>query len=259
MNASSNWADKTSPALTELVSRDPIVIVPIGAVEQHGNHLPVGTDAFAVESVARSAAGRWSGERPVVVLPTLWTGLSPHHMGLGGSITLRSETLISLVRDVCTSVLHHGARRILLLNGHGGNIAALDVVLTRLGELALDVDRVAAVTYWYLVGPRAGELRTSGRGGTGHAGEFETSLMLATHSALVEMDQAVTVYPELPSSYLSSDLFETGTARRFIPFDRLSASGTLGDPSVATREKGERILDACTEELIAFLEDFSGW
>lgn len=253
------WAERTSPTLAELSSRDPIVIIPVGSVEQHGRHLPVGTDAFAAEAVARVAAERWRGDRPVLFLPTLWTGLSPHHMGLAGSITLRAETFIALVHDVCVSLLRQGVRRVLLLNGHGGNVAALDVVLTKLGEAGLEIDRVAAVTYWHLVADRAPELRESQPGGTGHAGEFETSLMLATHRQLVIADEAESHYPELPSRYLASDLFEAGRARRYIPFDRVSPTGTFGDPSLASLEKGERILEACVEELLAFLEDFSGW
>ena len=93
----------------------------------------------------------------------------------------------------------------------------------------------------------------------GHAGEFETSLMLATHPERVELEGAATMYPELGSRYLSTDLFGAGIARRFVPFDALSPTGTLGDPSLASRETGERILHACSEELERFLADFAGW
>ncbi|MDZ7799648.1 MAG: creatininase family protein [Trueperaceae bacterium] len=254
-----DWADNTSPMLADAIARDPIVIVPVGSTEQHGHHLPVGTDAFAAETVARHAAEDWSDERPLLLLPTLWTGLSPHHMGLAGSITLTTSTFVDVVVDVCVSLLHHGVRRILLLNGHGGNVAALNVALARLGERGADVPRVAALTYFHLLGPRSAELRDTRTGGTGHAGEFETSLMLATHGTLVRMDEAVTCYPEHPSRYLSSDLFDGAPARRYLPFDALSPSGTLGDPSAASHEKGERIARACAEALGAFLQDFGSW
>lgn len=254
-----DWADNTSPMLADAIARDPIVIVPVGSTEQHGHHLPVGTDAFSAETVARRAAAHWDDERPLLLLPTLWTGLSPHHMGLAGSITLTTATFIDVVVDVCASLLHHGVRRILLLNGHGGNVAALDVALARLGERGWEVPRVAALTYFHLLGARSAELRDSRTGGTGHAGEFETSLMLATHGSLVHMDEAVTCYPAHPSGYLSSDLFDRAPARRYVPFDALSPSGTLGDPSLASRDKGERIAEACGEELGAFLRDFGSW
>jgi creatinine amidohydrolase len=253
-----NWADLTSPTLEGAISRDPVAVVPIGSVEQHGRHLPVGTDAFAAEAIARGAASRWTAEQPLLLLPTLWTGLSPHHMGLPGSLTLRTSTFIDVVQDVCTSLLHHGVRRIVLLNGHGGNVSALGVVLARLGEQGLPVERVAVVTYWHLVAHRTSEFRDTRHGGTGHAGEFETSLMLATHEQLVK-EGAEVCYPELPSDYLSTDLFAEGLAKRYVAFDRLSETGTLGDPSAASAEKGRRILIACSEELHAFLTDFASW
>lgn len=259
LSNSGYWPNNTSANLAEAIGRDPIVIVPVGSVEQHGNHLPVGTDSFAAEAVARNATGEWRGEKPLLLLPTIWTGLSPHHMGLAGSITLRSETFISLLEDVGSSLLHHGVRRILFLNGHGGNISALDVALTRLGERGLATERVVGLTYWHLVAERSGELRESRVGGTGHAGEFETSLMLVTHGEHVRLDQGTVAYPELPSRYLSTDLFEGSPARRFLPFDRASETGTFGDPSLASREKGERILQVCSEELLAFLDDFQNW
>lgn len=254
-----DWAENRSPTLARAIQADPIVIVPVGSVEQHGAHLPVGTDAFAAEAVAREAALRWHDDRPLLLLPTVWTGLSPHHMGLAGSITLRTDTFIGVLEDVCVSLLHHGVRRILLLNGHGGNVAALDVALARLGERELPTERVAAVTYWHLVAHRAAELRASRRGGTGHAGEFETSLMLAMRPELVVLDEAVVHYPEMPSSYLSTDLFEGAPARRYVPFDRVSPSGTFGDPSLADAAKGERIVRVAGEELSNFLTDFARW
>ena len=253
------WTDHTSPSLARLVERDPIAILPLGSVEQHGHHLPVGTDSFAAETLARRAAERWSGEQPILVLPALWTGLSPHHMGLAGSITLRSETFVKVLEDVCASVLHHGVRRVLLLNGHGGNAAAMEVALTRLGERGLPSERVAGVSYWNLIVDRVREWRESPVGGTGHAGELETSLMLATHAHLVELDHASAYIPDLPSSYLSTDMFVGAPVRRYIAFDALSPTGTIGDPSTATRAKGERILQICVDELIDFLEDFAGW
>ena len=255
----SNWWEHTSPSLGQAIGEDPIVVIPVGSIEQHGNHLPVGTDSFAADAVARRAAEGWEGKRRLFLLPTVWSGLSPHHMGLPGSITLRSETFIRVLEDITASLLHQGVRRILLLNGHGGNVSALDVALTRLGERGFETDRVAAVTYWHLVAHRAAELRESRSGGTGHAGEFETSLMLATKGEHVVLDDAVVAYPETGSSYLSTDLFEGAPARRFIPFDRVSASGTFGDPSLASREKGERILEICAQELRAFLADFADW
>ena len=138
-------------------------------------------------------------------------------------------------------------------------MSAIDVAASRIGEEWHGRARVAAVTYWHLVSHRMAEFRDSPSGGTGHAGEFETSLMLAAHEDLVQMEQAVPHYPTMPSEYLSSDLFETARASAYHDFSDLSPSGTLGDPTFASKAKGEKILAACKEEFCAFLKDFATW
>ena len=198
-------------------------------------------------------------EPPILVLPTLSYGHSPHHMAFKGTITLRSETFLAVVADVVESVLTHGARRVVMLNGHGGNVSALDVVASRLGQAWRGRARIAAVTYFHLAAPRAAEFRQSSPGGMGHACEFETSLQLVLHPELVDMAAAVTCYPELPSTRQSTDLFGTSLVRAYHDFRDLSPSGVLGDPSLASQAKGERILGVCVQELAAFLLDFASW
>lgn len=254
------WEDNTSPALAAAVARDPVVILPVGSVEQHGNHLPVGCDANSAEAVAlRAAQGLERSERPVLVLPTLWYGYSPHHMSFAGTVTLRSETFLAVVQDVVESVLAQGVRRTVILNGHGGNVSSLDVVASRLGHAWHGKVRIAAVTYFHLAAPRQSEFRQSAMGGMGHACEFETSVQLAVHPELVDMPAAVACYPRPPSERQSTDLFGTSTVRSYHDFKDLSATGTLGDPSLASREKGETILRICVEELRAFLREFADW
>ena len=95
------WAEYSWPALEAALARDPVVILPIGALEQHGPHLPVGVDANSVEGVALRAAERLRGSEPLtLVLPTLWYGYSPHHMAFKGTVTLRSETFLAVVADI---------------------------------------------------------------------------------------------------------------------------------------------------------------
>src|SRR5262245_31797351 len=116
------WEENSSPKLAAAVALDPVVILPVGSIEQHGNHIPVGCDANSAEAVAlRAAEGLGTSERPVLVLPTLWYGYSPHHTAFAGTVTLRSETFLAVVQDLVESVLTQGARRAVILNGHGGN------------------------------------------------------------------------------------------------------------------------------------------
>jgi creatinine amidohydrolase len=254
------WEENTSPTLAAAVARDPVVVLPVGSIEQHGNHLPVGCDANSAEAVAlRAAAGLEASERPVLVLPTLWYGYSPHHMAFAGTVTLRSETFLSVVQDVVDSVLAQGVRRAVILNGHGGNVSSLDVVASRLGHAWHGRARIVAVTYFHLAAARQEEFRESEMGGMGHACEFETSLQLAIHPELVDMKAAATCYPRPPSERQSTDLFGASTVRGYHDFKDLSPTGTLGDPALASPEKGATILRICVEELRAFLTEFTAW
>src|SRR5262249_41614997 len=140
------WQENTSPALAAAVARDPIVILPVGSVEQHGKHLPVGCDANSAEAVAlRAAEGLSGAAQPVLLLGPLWYGYSPHHMGFAGTVTLGSETFLSVVQDVVQSVLSQGVRRVVILNGHGGNVSSLDVVASRLGQAWHGKARIVAL------------------------------------------------------------------------------------------------------------------
>src|SRR4051812_4590659 len=207
------WIENTAPDFAVATAADAIAVLPVGSVEQHGQHVPVGCDAIAAELVALGAAEAAAGDPLVLVLPPVWYGYSPHHMRFAGTVTLRSETFIQVLCEVCDSLLRQGLRRVLVLNGHGGNISAADVAICRVGEAWHGKARVATATYWHLVAHRTGEFRQSAPGGMGHACEFETSLMLAAHADLVRMERAVTHYPQPPSPALSTDLFGSSKAR----------------------------------------------
>ena len=205
-------------------------LLPVGALEQHGEHLPVGTDSLLVEAVCLRAAA--SARRDVVVAPTVWTGLSPHHVRLGVTVTLEPELLLELVRSIVSS-LRLWFPRVVIVNGHGGNRGWL-------GALAL-VEGCQLVNYWELVEPSLlGELFPVDLGSIGHAGQAETSAMLATAPGLVRGTTAA---------------FEPITRERdpFLLPD-MGASGVLGDPSSASAEAGERFLAAACDGLAELLD-----
>ena len=144
------WWNLRAPQLRSLQDEDALVIVPVGSTEQHGPHLPVMVDALLAGEIARRTARRLAGERAVVVAPTVWSGLAEHHMSLGGTITLDYQTFFALLRCIASSMARHGFRRILLLNGHGGNINALNVIVGELtGELQIPI---VGCTYALLAG-----------------------------------------------------------------------------------------------------------
>lgn len=219
------WQELRRTEFEEAVKADAIVIIPVGSMEQHGNHLPVNTDTNSCFSVAVRAA-QAIDEFPVLVLPPIWMGYSPHHMAYHGTITLKFHTFVEVLTQVAACVHAHGFKKILFLNGHGGNtptIAALRVKLP-------SEDSIPAIGYTYWEVPSVPEemkkISQSDKGSIGHAGEMETSLQL----------------------YLQPELVELNTATW--------APGVVGDPSWGTREKGERLINAAVAALVKLLRDY---
>ncbi|MFF0776136.1 creatininase family protein [Nonomuraea wenchangensis] len=156
-----------------------VVVIPVGATEQHGPHLPTSTDtliAAAVADGAAAAAADRSG-RPLIVAPTIAWGASDHHLPYGGTLSLSPETLLAVICDLFRSIAAQGGRRVVLLNGHGGNIGVCHAAAAA-GSTRFDLS-VAHLDYWRLAGTE-GEPPVPG-----HAGEFETSMVLAVRPDLV--------------------------------------------------------------------------
>lgn len=172
-----------------LLAPEALAVLPVGATEQHGPHLPVRVDAIIGTSIAEAAAERIGTEIDVVVCPTVVFGASHHHLDFAGALSLSSETLIRVLHDLCDALVSSGFRRIFLLNSHGGNE---EVVRLAARELALRHDVLAgAASYWTLAWSALmldGGASKLGRV-PGHAGGFETSLMLALAPDTVRHDR----------------------------------------------------------------------
>lgn len=163
---------------------DALIVVPLGATEQHGPHLPAGTDTFAIECIAREAGEIAAEKTSVVLTPALPFGSSAHHLVYGATLSLSTETYYKVLRDLLESLVESRFRRIFLLNGHGGNhelaqLAARDMALKH-------PIQIAAGSYWTIAWDAltAAKAHESGRL-PGHAGDFETSLMLSLRPDLV--------------------------------------------------------------------------
>jgi creatinine amidohydrolase len=252
-----HYEELTVPEVEALDRDRTVMILPLGSVEQHGRHMPLGTDTMLASSLALSAADRRRGA--VVVLPPPWYGFSAHHMAFAGTITLQASTMMALVEDIVSGVVTHGFRRILLLNGHGGNNGVIDVLASTLGHRFHGRARIAALTYFQLARQAIASIRDSRAGGMGHACEFETAMMLHLRPEIVALESAVSAYPDPGSAYLTTDLLGASAVRTYHDFKDLSESGTFGDPSLATAEKGARFFEAALGELMGFLDDFMDW
>src|SRR3954470_7598377 len=138
----------TAPDIRSAARDDAVVIVPLGATEQHGPHLPTQVDWRSAYEISLRAARLMTGRQRALVTPAIPFGMSEHHMSLGGTLTLDYNTMAAVIGCVAPSAARHGFERIFVLNGHGGNIAALDTILT---ELPIDLQLpLAGGTYWYI-------------------------------------------------------------------------------------------------------------
>jgi len=233
-----HWAEMTTVELREAISGETLVVLPVGATEQHGPHLPVHTDNTLVSRIVEASAERCD-RGIVLVLPTFWVGFSPHHMGFVGSLTLQTETYISAITDICESILHHGFRKIAIVNGHGGNTNHLRVAVSKLAGNSSC--KVVVVNYFDLINDRIQELAEEKW--IGHAGEVETALHAYISPGAVRTDKFATLGEAESSNRLADPCFS------FRYIDPATRPGFTGDPKRGSRILGEALVKAATERL----------
>ena len=231
-----------------------IAVQPIGAVEQHGAHLPLITDALIARCVAEQAAARSTA--PAYVLPTVFYGKSTEHLGFAGTIALSTETLIALCRDVGRSLAQSGLTKLLFVNGHGGQPHLLEMVSR---DIRADTGMQVFVVTPMRFGAPPDVVLGDAEWGI-HGGELETSVMLALAPELVRMDQA------RPGGLAARDLFDRSrrlTLEGVVPTawitDDLSVTGVIGDPTPATQATGVRIAEHWVNGLTEAIDDIGAF
>jgi creatinine amidohydrolase len=242
-------AELSWPAVAA-VARDRPVVVPIAAMEQHGRHMPLFTDSMLLGEVARRAA-QSTGDR-VVWTPLLWLGNSHHHLDFAGTLSAAPRTYLDLLGDLLDNLVGHGFRRVVLLNGHGGNIVpAQQAVFEARQRYRQRADLLLlAATYWLLGGKPGAVDPTIVQTHMGHACEWETSMMLSLAPHLVgDFSASEPVSMRMP--------FEPA-AQGWITNER-TEPGHIGDPRRASARKGEAIFDTFSRDVVAFLERVIAW
>lgn len=231
--------------------RDTVVVVPVASIEQHGPHLPVGTDSMIGQGVVDALDEACGGR--LLLLPMLKFGCSEHHMPLGGTLTLAHETFETVVLQVIDSMIRHGFRRFLIHNSHGGNRAVGGVIAEK-ASVRWPKAEVIFATWFQLA---AASLRPMVEGkypSVGHACEFETSVMLLLHPDLVDMKKALDDGPVNAKPPFKSDLLGGSSATLSQPFSKMTRHGVFGRPTLANAAKGRRLLDATLADLKNMLE-----
>lgn len=224
-----------------------MVELPTGSIEQHGPHLPLMTDSHVVTYVARTAGERVAQRVPLVVAPTVHYGVSHHHLPFAGTMSVTSRMYVDTVKELVRCLYRHGVRKVVLLNGHGGNQHPNGVIAHSLvHEEGLDM-AVGSASYWTIAAQaleQAGA-REVAPSFPGHAGGFETSLMLALRPDLVQLDQRQPPKAELTSAAHAE---EHGAFAR--------AGGTSDDASRANQLAGKELLEATVGAVADYLVQF---
>jgi creatinine amidohydrolase len=212
-----------------------LALLPVGSTEQHGPHAPLGTDAYHAETVAEAGADRHDGE--VVVAPAVPVGVAEEHRRFDGTLWVSPDTFRDYVRDVVGSLAHHGFDRVVVVNGHGGNVPALGEVTARITRH--DDAYAVPFTWFEAVGERSSEM--------GHGGPLETALLRATHPELVHEDR-IDEAREGASDGWGDWVSGTGTNLAH-DSDEFTGNGVVGDPGAGDAALGDELLDSAAESL----------
>lgn len=223
------------------ISHNTTAVIVIGACENHGDHMPFGADfIFPSELLKRISLNL----KNVIILPFIPYGLSSHHNDYQMTISLNSGTVVRIIQDICQSLIKNGIQRILIINGHDGNIAPIEIASRRIKSKYPATVIACLEAWWTLVGQVKPDLFDVWDG-LGHGGEAETSAMLAVRPDLVQMRNAPkAVVPKLPDR-----------VRIYWKFNELSNTGTTGAPKQATTKKGFEIVKTLESVLTSFLND----
>lgn len=222
-------------------------LLPVGAVEQHGPHLPLDTDSFDAEYLAELVAEKCTDPKPLV-LPAVNYGVSYHHEDFSGTISIGPETLSKIVYEIGISAASHGIKKFVVINGHGGNAPALHFASQM-------INRDAHIFTCVDSGETSDSdiLAITETPNDVHAGEIETSTALASRPHLVQLEKIKKFIPRFPIKYLNfSSKRSVGWYARTL---KISPSGVIGDPTKASAEKGRDIWELMVRHLVEFVED----
>ena len=240
-------------------AKQKVVVLPLGAIEQHGPHLPISTDTSIVSQVALAAEKKLPDD--ILLCPTLPFGSSHHHLHFG-TISISIATYTQVVVEMVESILQTGARRIILLNGHGGNITPVRQALAVLSN-KYDVStkpNIALATYWELAGKIFAGDPPMQSPALSHACEYETSLMLHLFPEKVLQDKIERAKRPDSNGYIpweDDEPYRGVTMVKRTEF--ISSNGSSGEPQLGSAEKGKHLFDHAVASFVEFINSFKTW
>ncbi|MCD9025304.1 creatininase family protein [Cohnella silvisoli] len=234
-----------------------VIVVPLGALEQHGHHLPLGVDSYLIQALAELVEKSLPDQ--VMLLPTVWVGHSPHHMKFPGTVSVSQNVYADLLEQIVSSLVTAGYTKFLFLNGHGGNALPVQMALQALKNRFRDHRSllICGLSYWNLARKEMQEIRDSALGGMGHACEMETSMMMHLYPDYVDETNRKKDGRQPPIESLAIDMLHSSPVSVVYDFDELTETGTFGDPTLATKEKGKQFMEAIVRNLNGFISDIA--
>ena len=243
----------TWPQVEERLKESNIAIVPVGSTEQHGPALPLDNDHYAATQIATMVAEKLWDDVKVVVTPPIAFGYSPHHMGFKGTITLRESTLSDVIIDVCTSLASHGFKKIVLINGHGGNTTAIGNALHSLHE---NIDsQVFNIDWWTVASDKILEVATRP---VYHACDMETSVSMYLGQQVLENKLVDEPGKSPVPGFVDPDLFAPPPkVSMMYSMKDITNSGVVGYATKATKEKGKQIAEVALKRAVKFITELA--
>jgi creatinine amidohydrolase len=256
------WADLTSRHFAQLAASSSIgnavAVLPVAAIEQHGPHLPVSVDTTLVNGVVNATLAHLPAELPVLFLPTQQVGKSNEHIRFPGTLTLSAQTLINVWMELGASVARAGFKKLVLLNSHGGQVSVMDIVAR---DLRTAHDLIVYHTSWYnlpLGDAVTGLFPPEEHRFGSHAGDMETSMMLALAPAQVDMAQAKNFHSTSQDRATAYPILGNGTSAKLgWQMQDYNPQGAAGNAAAATAAKGHALLDAAGLQLARLLQEVS--
>lgn len=249
----------TWPEINEAVEQQKVVVLPIGAIEQHGHHLPLDVDVKQVESICQAGGERDPGS--MLVMPPVNYGYCHHVMDFPGTITISPTTFVNSLIDIGTSLAYHGFERVVLVNGHGSNHPLVEQAGR---QITLNTSATClTISWWQLISSLWNDIRDSGPGGSAHACELETSMYLHLDEDGVRKDRVKGSLPSYFTDVPGGERWQqvdltlgSGPATIVEWTSSYSETGSFGAPELGTAKKGEQVFDKAVEEMVAMISWF---
>ncbi|MHB1004206.1 MAG: creatininase family protein [Chloroflexota bacterium] len=243
------YSDLTWPEIKEAIAAQKVVILPVGTVEDHGRHLPLDTDNFLVTAVCEEAASR--APESCLVMPTVPYGFNEHHIDFPGTIAIDVNHMLDYCLDITKSVAYHGFKKILVVSGHGSNTSPCDLIAR---QTVLRTNALCASFMYKVLGHEveAKVIETP----ASHACEWETSLYLHIAGDRVQMDKAVREFPPIKSEFMFRGNRKVAPVTLMEWWSTFTESGVVGDPTLATADKGKQVFEAIVDGMVRLVHEF---